>query len=386
MTDRVRIGIIGLGTFVEIAHLPAYFDSAHRDRADVVAICDLDEDRLRTVGDAHGIPARFTDHRALLAEASVDAVAVVTPDHTHTPIVLDAIAAKKDVLVEKPLTMKTSEARQIVRAAEEAGVLVLTDFHKREDPCHVEARTRIREGAYGRLQFGWAWMQDTISVPAGGFFKSNLAGRSSPNWFLGVHFYDLIRFLTGLEPREVRATGYRHVLVQRGIPTYDAVKADFVLDNGAAVSVFTSWNLPDAAPLLTRQGVYLQFSAGDVEIDSTRRGFAATSSEAYRFVNPMFLRRTPEGQAGYGIDSIGAALGWFLRLKTGARDQVLAQAAARACTARDGLRATLMGEAVDRSLAEGREADGVVTGAVVTVSSIPGALDATREDARARTP
>jgi predicted dehydrogenase len=378
MSDKkLKIGVVGLGTFVEIAHLPAYFDSPYREFIDVVAVCDLNEERLASVGDAYGIAGRYRDHRALLAEADVDAVVVVTPDHAHTPVVLDAIAAGKHVLVEKPLTMKTSEARQIIRAAGAAGVVVLTDFHKREDPCHVEARDRILRGEYGRLQFGWAWMQDAISVAAGGFFKSDLARRSAPHWFLGVHFYDLIRFLTALEPREVRAVGYRQVLVERGIETFDAVKADFVFDNGGAVSVFTSWNLPDSAPLVTRQGIYLQFSAGDVEIDSTRRGFAVTSAAAHRFVNPMFLRTTPRGRAGYGVESIGEALRLFHRLTGGrmSRDEAFAAAGACVASARDGLRATLMAEGVDLSLSRGRREGGVVAGEPIDLGEIPGARD-----------
>ena len=374
MTDeKLRIGVVGLGTFVEIAHFPAYFESAYREFIEVAAACDRDEERLNRMADAYAIKGRFTDHAEMLTRADLDAVVVVTPDHTHTKIVLDAVEARKNVLVEKPLTMKTSEARSIVRAAEKAGVVVLTDFHKREDPCHQEARSRIAKGEYGRLQFGWAWMQDAISVAAGGFFKTDLAERSSPNWFLGVHFYDLVCFLSGLEPREVRAVGYRHALVERGISTWDAIKADFVFENGASVSVFSSWNLPDTAPLLTRQGVYLQFSRGEVEIDSSRRGFVVTSDEAHRYVNPMFLRETPRGRAGYGIESIGEALRLFLEAKSGRLKKT--EVENRAATARDGLRATLMGEGVDRSLEAGEESEGVVTGKVIDLREIPGARE-----------
>jgi predicted dehydrogenase len=369
--EKLRLGIVGLGRFVEIAHLPAYFESAYRELVEVAAICDLDPARVAAVGDAYRIPGRFTDHRAMLAGTELDAVAVVTPDHAHTQIVLDAIAAGTHVLVEKPLTMKAGEAARIVAAARDAGVAVIVDFHKREDPCHAEARDRIARGEYGSLQFGWAWMQDVLSVAAGGFFKSDLAARSSPNWFLGVHFYDLVCFLAGLEPREVRAVGYRQVLAARGIATYDAIKADFLFETGAAVSVFTSWNLPDTAPLLTRQGLYLQFSAGDVEIDSARRGFVATSASGYRLVNPMFLRNTPRGRAGYGIESIGEAMRLFLALERGgAEPREEAIAASGLATARDGLRATLMGEGVDRSLAGGRTEDGVVVGVPVDLREL----------------
>jgi predicted dehydrogenase len=226
-------------------------------------------------------------------------------------------------------------------------------------------------GEYGELQFGWAWMQDAIHVAAGGFFKSDLASRSSPNWFLGVHFYDLVCFLTGGDPVEVRATGYRRVLAERGLRTYDAVKADFVFKDGAAVTVATSWNLPDAAPCVTRQGLYLQCAKGDIEIDSARRGFASTSESGYRFVNPMFLRATPRGCLGYGIESIGETLRVFHARARGARRAF--PAAAHLASAGEALTATLMAEGVDRSLAAGRKEQYADVGAPIVLATIPGA-------------
>ena len=128
--EKLRIGVVGLGTFVEIAHFPAYFESPYREFIEVAAVCDLDSARLATIASKYGVAGRYTDHRTMLEHVELDALVVVTPDHAHTPIVLDAIDAGRDVLVEKPLTMKTSEARQILDAAERAGVgiLVLTHY------------------------------------------------------------------------------------------------------------------------------------------------------------------------------------------------------------------------------------------------------------------
>jgi hypothetical protein len=159
------------------------------------------------------------------------------------------------------------------------------------------------------------------------------------------------------------------VLAARGLRTYDAVKADFGFAGGAAVSVATSWNLPDAAPLITRQGVYLQCAKGDLDIDSSRRGFAATSESEYRFVNPMFLRKTPRGYAGYGVESIGEALRVF-HARVHGKDAV---DGAHFATAREGLTATLMAEGVDRSLAAGRKEEYADVGAPVVLATIPGA-------------
>ncbi|HOX37621.1 MAG TPA: Gfo/Idh/MocA family oxidoreductase [Candidatus Brocadiia bacterium] len=373
MSDaKLKIGLVGLGTFVEIAHIPCYFHSRYREFIELAAICDLSRERLERIGSECPGAARYTDHRQMFDEAGLDAAVVVTPDHAHTAIVLDALDRGLDVLVEKPMTMKISEAAQIIARARQRRRRVVTDFHKREDPAHQEARTRITSGRYGELQFGWVWMQDAICVPAGGFFKSNLAARSSPVWFLGVHFFDLIRFVTGKLPVEVRASSYRDAVKARGVDTPDAVKADFIFDNGAAISFYLGWNLPDSVPSLTTQGFYLQFSGGDVLVDSSNRGFYESTPEKYSRVNPMFLRDTPKGKAGYGVESIGEALAGFHEMKTGDRDAVYAILEREEPSGVGGFYATLMGQAIDLSLSLGRAMrDGHVTvGSIVDLNEI----------------
>jgi predicted dehydrogenase len=360
MSDtKLRIGVVGLGTFVEIAHMPTYFDSRYSRFLEVAGICDVNADRLKEWGQKYKIAGQYTSLDEMLAKANLDAVTIVTPDHTHTPIALKALAAGCDVLVEKPLAMNVKDCHKIRQAARQYRRRVITDFHKQEDPAHQEARTRVRSGRYGELQFGYVWMQDAITVPAGGFFKTALAAHSSPNWFLGVHFYDCVRFITGLDPWRVKATGYKQVLgPEKGINTYDAIKADVTMNNGAALSFYLSWNLPENIPSLTRQGIYFQFTKGEAHIDTRDRGFFESTYQAgYKAVNPMFLRDTLHGKAGYGCESIGEALHEFYQLKLANRANY-AEVEAQHSSAINGFYATLTGQAVDSSLSQGQSLQG----------------------------
>lgn len=360
MSDaKLRIGVVGLGTFVEIAHMPTYFNSRYARFLDVAGICDVNADRLKEWGQKYNIAGQYTSLDEMLAKANLDAVTIVTPDHTHTPIALKALEAGCDVLVEKPLAMNVKDCHKIRAAARRNQRRVITDFHKQEDPAHQEARSRVRGGRYGELQFGYIWMQDAITVPAGGFFKTALAAHSSPNWFLGVHFYDCVRFITGLDPWKVKATGYKQVLgPEKGINTYDAIKADVTMNNGAALSFYLSWNLPENIPSLTRQGIYFQFTKGECVIDTRDRGyFESTVQAGYKAVNPMFLRDTEHGKAGYGCESIGEALREFHDLKVANRANY-AQLEAKHSSAINGFYATLTGQAVDASLAQGQAMQG----------------------------
>ncbi len=350
MSDKLRFGVVGLGRFVEIAHLPCYFETAYSDKIELAAICDLNEERLKEFEPKCRGAKTYTDYKAMFAEAGLEAVVVVTPDHAHTRIVLDALDAGLDVVVEKPLCMKVDEAVEIVTKASQAGRIVEVDFHKRYDPVHLALRDRMLAGHYGPVQASYSWMQDEITVPCGGFFRSDLAAKSSPVWFLGVHFFDVMRFITGLDPIEVRATAYKDEVPARGVDTYDAVKADFIMNNGASFTFVVSWNLPEGAPALTVQGMTLQCAKGYIFLDTTDRGWRDLSSEGNRCLNPNFLHKLGEHYRGYAVESPGEGLMKIRRHRAEPFDPKTDPD----LFGLNGLYATLMGQAVDMSLAGGK--------------------------------
>ncbi len=349
--DKVRIGVVGLGRFVEIAHLPCYFKSAYSPSIHLAAVCDLNPERLKEIIPQCNGAQPFTNHKEMFAKAGLDAVVVVTPDHAHTRVVLDALDAGLDVLVEKPLCMKTSEAVEIIEKARKLRRLVIVDFHKRLDPSHMAAREMVLSGKYGEVQTGYSWMQDEITVPCGGFFKSDLAAKSSPLWFLGVHIFDGMRYITDLDPVDVRATAYKDEVLDQGIDTYDTVKADFVMSNGAGYSFVVSWNLPKGAPSITIQGVTIQCARGKIDLDTCDRGVHDLSLDGYKYVNTNFLLQVNGLYRGFGIESIGEALMAIRDHRAAPTDPETSPD----LYARNGLYATLMAQGVEVSLARGQK-------------------------------
>ncbi len=109
--DRRRVGCIGLGDRWEIVGVEAM------KFADVVAVCDVDRKRLEAgqekVRRAQDFaPAIYEDYRQLLDRQDIDAVVIVTPDHWHAKISIDALRAGKDVYCEKPLTLTIDEGKK----------------------------------------------------------------------------------------------------------------------------------------------------------------------------------------------------------------------------------------------------------------------------------
>jgi predicted dehydrogenase len=145
MTDRVGIGIAGIGVIADL-DVPGYLE--HPD-CDVVAVADPRVDKVRPRAEAWGVDTVHASLDELLADDRVDAVELLTPTFLHHEHVLAAIAAGKPVSVQKPIANTVVEGRAMIEAAQAAGV----PFRINENCCHFppleRARQLIQEGAIG---------------------------------------------------------------------------------------------------------------------------------------------------------------------------------------------------------------------------------------------
>jgi predicted dehydrogenase len=349
----VRIAVVGAGKFGE-THLDVYSRMSASGVA-LAAIAETDAARAEALRGRYGCPV-YPGHREMLAREELDAVSVATPDDLHRAVVLDAVAAGKHVLVEKPLDISVEGAAEMVRAARSAGVLLQVDFHKRYDPDHQSIERRVRAGDLGRILYGYVHMEDRIEVPAEWF--PGWAPRSSPAWFLGIHFYDLVRWILKAEAASVTATGTKAKLLgDHGIDAYDCVNAKIDFASGAAFSFDTSWILPKSFEAVVNQGLRIVGTQGLVECDSQDRGTrSCIAGEGMATYNNNFRRESADRTGrrilrGYGVESLEDFAGNVAFLKAGGR---LADLRGVWASGEDGLEATRIASAVHESLASGR--------------------------------
>jgi predicted dehydrogenase len=124
----IRVGVIGCGEIAQLMHLPLLHELPELE---IGGLCDLSRGVVERLGAHYGVALRTTDHRELLASGEIDAIVVCTYD--HAPVALDAIAAGKHVLVEKPLAFTPEEARPLVSAARSSGLVALIGYMKLYD-------------------------------------------------------------------------------------------------------------------------------------------------------------------------------------------------------------------------------------------------------------
>ena len=143
----LNVGIIGAGAVVEGAHVKAY---QGRDDVAVAAIADPVAANREKIGEALGCKRLFDDYRRVLDEPEVEVVDVCLPHFLHERVVLEALDAGKDVLLEKPISMTLEEADRMIDAAQAGGRQFYVALNQRFYPPHRKLKEIIDSGQYGR--------------------------------------------------------------------------------------------------------------------------------------------------------------------------------------------------------------------------------------------
>ena len=148
MSSTLGAAVVGTG-FGVITHARALAAAG----IEVRALVGRDPDKTAQRAALYGIPHSTTDRAEAFARDDVEIVAVTTPPHTHAEIVLDAVAAGKHVLCEKPFARDLDQAREMLRAAEGAGVVHLLGTEFRFAPGQALLTRTVRSGAIGEPRF-----------------------------------------------------------------------------------------------------------------------------------------------------------------------------------------------------------------------------------------
>ena len=148
MKPAIRIGVVGVGAIAQIAHIPVL---SKMRGAQLVALCDNDRPKARSLADRFGVPDVFTDIEDLLEFDELDAVIISTPNHLHEPHVLSALQAGVHVLCERPLALTSRGVERLLTAAQRAERKMAAALNHRFR-SDVQALDRfLRGGELGRL-------------------------------------------------------------------------------------------------------------------------------------------------------------------------------------------------------------------------------------------
>ncbi len=233
---NLRVAIISF----EHVHAAAYAESFGRIHgAELAAIADSDPERLEKVRGMYPyVPAFYGDYKAMLDHSDIDAVIICSSNRDHLPIALECAARGKHILCEKPLGPTVEISRQIIDAADTAGITLMTAFPVRFSPSIHKTRQLIQDGKLGNIIGGCA--ANHGSMPGSWFVEKDKSGGGAVIDHT-VHVVDVLRWMMDDEVESVYA---EHATRMHDLKVEDVGQLIMKFRKGAVISLDTSWSRP----------------------------------------------------------------------------------------------------------------------------------------------
>jgi predicted dehydrogenase len=245
----IGVGVVGCGLVAQVMHLPHLRELT--DRFDVRAVCDIAPGALEFAGGMFSAASRHADSDDLLAE-ELDAVLVLTPG-SHAPLAIAAAESGRHVFVEKPMCFSVDEGREMIAAAERAGVVLMVGYMKRYDPSYEELARTLDRGA---LSFARITTLESPLEPYALHHTRPAPSAPDPELLAGLAADDEARLRVGLgsdDPFLLRA--YRTVMLDSMVHELNGVRG--LLGEPSVLHSARIWGAPG--------GVTATFSFAGVE-------------------------------------------------------------------------------------------------------------------------
>jgi predicted dehydrogenase len=281
---------------------------------------------------------------------------IAVPDHLHYKIAKDCLEAGIHTLLVKPLTPTYAEGLDLVNLAEKNSLYGAVEFHKRWDKSNIMLRDKFQAGDLGAPLNCWVEYSQRRSVPLS-FFK-DWASQTSILQYLGIHYIDIIRFVTSASPKRVMAIGQKAEIINHGINTYDSIQCiiEWEMPNGTPFTetILTSWVDPENSSAISDQKIKFVGTRGRYEADQKERGIRINTDEmGVQHINPDFCMAYGfnDGSihwSGYGIESITTFINDVIALEGGLK--TLSELQIERPSFKESLISTMVTEAAHNSL------------------------------------
>jgi len=329
MAHKLGWGLVGASTIAREWMIGAIRAQPGNE---VVAVMSSDAQRGAAFAAEQGIAKVRTSIDDLLADPAVDAVYISTTNELHAPQAIAAAAAGKHVLCEKPLAMNLADARAIVEACRQAGVVLGTNHHLRNAASHQAIRQLVRDGAIGKPLFARVFHAVRLPERLQGWRIRKPEAGGGVVLDITVHDVDTLRFILDAEPVEAVA------MTQASGPVEDGVMAVLRFDNGVLAQLHDAFNVPHAgtgieihgsAGSIVGRDVMTQQPAGEVRLRDAdgERVIPLQQHNLYVHSLSAFNRAvqslgTPSAGGEDGVRALAAALAVLDAARTGQRAPV----------------------------------------------------------------
>lgn len=202
---KIGVGIIGSGSITDIGHCPSI---RALPNAELIALCDTNAEFLNSMTKKWEPKRTYTDYHDMLEDKEIQVIIVATPNRYHAQQAIDAMRAKKHVIVEKPFACTHDEAWAMVDVCKKEGVFLMAGTNQRFWEQNVIARQLIDDGYIGQprmgrssLHEGWGLYHEQLSFTR--FRAMPTEAGAGALFDLGAHRADLLVFLMNSKPKRV---------------------------------------------------------------------------------------------------------------------------------------------------------------------------------------
>ena len=233
MNKLLKIGMIGAG---RIAKIHANNITHLIPDAEVAAVCDKFVNPAVEMAEQLHICDVYEDYNNILLRSDIDAICICTPTETHSDISIAAARAGKHVICEKPVDLNLEKIKKVIEEVDRAGIVYQVAFNRRFDKSYARVAEMVRCGMVGEVQTVLIVSRDPKVSPV-----SYLKNSGGLYLDMGVHDYDIVRFVSGQEIVEVTANGACLIDPAVGeIGDVDTAVTTMRLSNGALATVVHS--------------------------------------------------------------------------------------------------------------------------------------------------
>lgn len=200
---EIRVAVVGAG-FIG----PVHVEALKRIGAEVAGILGVSDDESRRAAKTLGLPKAYRDFEEILADKSVQAVHIATPNRLHYPMAKAALEAGKHVMCEKPLAMNSSESGELIKLAARTGLAAGVNYNIRYYPLCIEAADMRVRGDLGDVySVCGSYVQDWLFHPTDYNWRvlADEGGELRAIADIGTHWLDLVHAITALEVESVCA-------------------------------------------------------------------------------------------------------------------------------------------------------------------------------------
>jgi len=204
MTKTLGWGLIGTGKIADDRILPG-INACKGNK--LIAVVSREQSRADMFAKKFGARHAYTKYADMLANPDVQVVAIHTPNSLHCEEVIAAAKAGKHVFCDKPMATSVADAERMIAACEKAGVQLGMNFHNRSMPCFIETKRIVQSGEIGDITV--IELEASPGFRPGGTLSSwrvdpAMSGLGT-TMSIGVHVYDILRFIMAAEVETVSA-------------------------------------------------------------------------------------------------------------------------------------------------------------------------------------